>query len=204
MELVKSVNTRHSAKGESKRNSFRLRKRSFRITAICFQLGCTTNCKEQLVSFTRRLKVGRYVMCSEYRRMEFISLPWKRSNGSVPASLCQQRKCIRWYVTPSTPLKLSNLKDTSFSVKFSLCFNWAPRHEGVLGEWRYSSTHSLTSVLDGGEWSASRPGRFIPKERVPGTHCIGGWVGPRAGLDAVVRRKISSPCRELNPRSSSP
>jgi hypothetical protein len=22
-------------------------------------------------------------------------------------------------------------------------FNWAPRHEGVLGEWRYSSTHSL-------------------------------------------------------------
>jgi hypothetical protein len=28
-------------------------------------------------------------------------------------------------------------------------------------EWRYSSTHSLTSVLDG-EWLASRPGRFIP------------------------------------------
>jgi len=29
-------------------------------------------------------------------------------------------------------------------------FNWAPRYEGVLGEWRYSSTHSLASVLDGG------------------------------------------------------
>jgi hypothetical protein len=29
----------------------------------------------------------------------------------------------------------------------------------------YSSTHSLTSALDGGEWSASRPCRFIPKER---------------------------------------
>jgi len=27
----------------------------------------------------------------------------------------------------------------------------APHHEGVLGEWRYSSTHSLTSALDGGE-----------------------------------------------------
>jgi hypothetical protein len=24
-------------------------------------------------------------------------------------------------------------------VKLSLCFNWAPRHEGVLEEWRYSS-----------------------------------------------------------------
>jgi hypothetical protein len=23
-----------------------------------------------------------------------------------------------------------------------LCFNSAPRHEGVLGEWMYSSTHS--------------------------------------------------------------
>jgi len=27
-------------------------------------------------------------------------------------------------------------------------FNWAPRHEGVLGEWKYGSTHSLTSALD--------------------------------------------------------
>jgi len=28
-------------------------------------------------------------------------------------------------------------------LKLSLCFNWAPRHDGVLREWRYSSTHSL-------------------------------------------------------------
>jgi hypothetical protein len=68
-----------------------------------------------------------------------------------------------------------------------------------LGEWRYSSTHSLTSALDGVEWSTSRPGRFTPRERAPGTHWIGGWVGPRAGLDAVVKRKIPSPRRESNP-----
>jgi hypothetical protein len=37
-------------------------------------------------------------------------------------------------------------------------FNWAQRHEGVLGVWRYSYTHSLTLALGGGEWSASRPG----------------------------------------------
>jgi hypothetical protein len=55
-------------------------------------------------------------------------------------------------------------------------FNLAPFHEGVLGEWRYSSTHSLTSALDGGEWSASRPGRFTPKEGDPGTHWTEGWV----------------------------
>jgi len=29
-------------------------------------------------------------------------------------------------------------------------------------------------------------------------------VGPRGGLDAVVKRKIPSSCRDSNPRSSSP
>jgi len=49
-----------------------------------------------------------------------------------------------------------------------------------LGEWRYSSTQSLTSALDG-ESSASRPDRFTPGEKAPGTHRIGGWVGPKLG-----------------------
>jgi hypothetical protein len=88
-------------------------------------------------------------------------------------------------------------------VKLSLCFsfNWAPRHEGVFGEWRYSSIQCLTSALDGGEWSASSPGRFTPRERGPGTHWIGGWVGPRAILDAVMKRKIPSPRQESKPRT---
>jgi hypothetical protein len=46
----------------------------------------------------------------------------------------------------------------------------------------------LTSALAGGEWSASRPGRFTPEERAPGTHWIGGWAYPRAGLDDVKKR----------------
>jgi hypothetical protein len=41
----------------------------------------------------------------------------------------------------------------------------------------------LTSAL-GGEWSALSPGLFNP-----GTHWIGGWVDPGAGLDAVTKRK---------------
>jgi hypothetical protein len=69
-------------------------------------------------------------------------------------------------------------------------------------EWRYSSTHSFTSALGGGEWSASRPGRFTPTERAPGTHWIGARMGPRAVLDAVVKRKIPSPRREPNPRTA--
>jgi hypothetical protein len=35
-----------------------------------------------------------------------------------------------------------------------------------------------------------------PGERTPGTHWIGGWVGP--GLDAGARRKILCPCRGSN------
>jgi hypothetical protein len=48
----------------------------------------------------------------------------------------------------------------------------------------------FTSALVGGERSASRPGLFTPGERAPGTHLIGGWVGPRAGLDDVEERKF--------------
>jgi hypothetical protein len=42
----------------------------------------------------------------------------------------------------------------------------------------------LTSALVGGEWSASRPGRFTPRES---THWIGGL---RAGLDDEEKRKF--------------
>jgi hypothetical protein len=54
------------------------------------------------------------------------------------------------------------------------------------------------------EWSPSRPGRFTPGEGAPGTHWIGGWEGPRAGLDDV--EKIIDPTRARTPisRSSSP
>jgi hypothetical protein len=40
----------------------------------------------------------------------------------------------------------------------------------------------LLWTLDGDEWSVSWPGRCNPKENVPRTHWIGGWVGFRASL----------------------
>jgi hypothetical protein len=48
----------------------------------------------------------------------------------------------------------------------------------------------LTSALVGGEWSASHPGRFTAEEKASDAHWIGGWVGPRAGLDDVEKRKF--------------
>jgi hypothetical protein len=57
----------------------------------------------------------------------------------------------------------------------------------------------LTSALDGGELSASRPGRFTSRERALDTHWIGCWASSRAGMDVVVRRKLSAPAGTRTP-----
>jgi hypothetical protein len=59
----------------------------------------------------------------------------------------------------------------------------------------------LTLAVDGGELSASRPGRFALRRKPPPPviHAISGWVGPTAGLDAVEFGQISFPCWESNP-----
>jgi hypothetical protein len=42
--------------------------------------------------------------------------------------------------------------------------------------------------------------RFEPRERTPGTHCTGGWVDPRAGLDTEATGKILSRLPGIEPR----
>jgi hypothetical protein len=65
-------------------------------------------------------------------------------------------------------------------------------------KWRYSSTIlglgiSCKSVI------ASRTDRFTPGEEAPGTRCVGGWMGFKAGLDTVEKRNMFFPWRESNP-----
>jgi hypothetical protein len=48
----------------------------------------------------------------------------------------------------------------------------------------------LISASVGGEWSASRPGRFTPRERTLGTHWIGGWVDPQSRYGRYGEVKI--------------
>ena len=52
------------------------------------------------------------------------------------------------------------------------------------------------------EGSASRPGRSLLPGR-PGTHCTGGWVTPRAGLDRCGKSP-PPPHRDSIPGPSSP
>ena len=49
-------------------------------------------------------------------------------------------------------------------------------------------------------WQTPRPGRFTPGERA-GTHCIAGWVSPRAGLDGFGKPR---PHGDSIPGPSSP
>jgi len=64
----------------------------------------------------------------------------------------------------------------------------------------YSSTLSLTSALDGVGGQCNIKATLLPEKR-PGTLWIGGWVGPRAGLDGCG---ISHPHRDSIPGLSSP
>jgi hypothetical protein len=59
-------------------------------------------------------------------------------------------------------------------------------YEGPRGGVKVELYSFSTSALGGGAWSAPRPGRFTPGKD-PGTHCTGGWVGPRAGLDVCEK-----------------
>jgi hypothetical protein len=45
------------------------------------------------------------------------------------------------------------------------------------------------------------PAALYPREKGPFTHCTGGWVGPRAGLDTEVRGKVLSPLPGIEPQS---
>jgi hypothetical protein len=76
-------------------------------------------------------------------------------------------------------------------VKLSLCLiNEALCYKDVWGNGCIDLCF-LPSALVGGERSASRPGRFTPEERAPDTYLVGGWVGLRASLDIVEKRKFS-------------
>jgi hypothetical protein len=127
-----------------------------------------------LILFYVALKLGIASLCS------FLKLPAAASHMSWVffTTPCSQTRanCVlhlgredSFYTHIKQGIKM-------VKVKVSLCFNWVPRHEGVSGEWGYSSTTSMTSTLDGGESSVSSTGRFTPRGRAPGFHCIRGWV----------------------------
>jgi hypothetical protein len=76
-------------------------------------------------------------------------------------------------------------------VKLSRYMPW--RHMG--GKGGIARTHFNLGTRWGWVVSVTPQPRFTPGEKTPGTHWIGGWVGPRTSLDAGARRKILCPWR---------
>jgi len=74
-------------------------------------------------------------------------------------------------------------------------------HEGPEVKQRHSSPLSLTPALDGvGGQRPPPPRRPLYPLASPGTHCIGGWVGPRArtGIRSPDRPALSEPPHRLS------
>ena len=71
-------------------------------------------------------------------------------------------------------------------------------HEGPEGGQMYSSTLPSTLALDGGVGGQRHAPAALPPGERPGTHCIGGWVGLRAGLDGCGK---SRPPPGFDPRT---
>jgi hypothetical protein len=85
-------------------------------------------------------------------------------------------------------------------VKFSCP---ATCHGGTCGERSFSSYSYLTLALDVVSGQRHSPVALYPRGKDPLYPLDrGGWVGPRAGLDAGARRKILCLCRGSNPDHS--
>jgi hypothetical protein len=108
--------------------------------------------------------------------------------------------CFVWLGRVTAKLQWMSMKRLGKVKVKSLCL---AKHHAMKTYWGVEvQLHAfLAWALDGSEWSTSRPGRFTPRERAPGTHWIGGWVGPRGVLNAVVKRKIPSPRQESDART---
>jgi len=57
------------------------------------------------------------------------------------------------------------------------------------GGYRYRATLSLTSALDVVGSQRHAPAALPPGKR-PGIYCIGGWLGPRIGLDGCGKTRL--------------
>jgi hypothetical protein len=103
----------------------------------------------------------------------------------------------------------SSISFTSYTVHIisihlpGFCSYWnfskaVPLH-ATWGERSATPTHSWPRHYMGVSGQLHAPAALCPRERTPGTHCTGGWVGLRAGLDTEARGKILCPCRGSNP-----
>jgi hypothetical protein len=65
--------------------------------------------------------------------------------------------------------------------------------------WRDNAAHSLTSALDGGKWSVSRPGRFTSQGKSPWYPLDRRLDGPQSRSGRGGEEKNSQPPPGIEP-----
>jgi hypothetical protein len=101
---------------------------------------------------------------------------------------------------------LYNLPNTTRFVGSTVKAKAVPLHamEALGGERRYSSYSFTTSALDGGEWSASCPGRALPPGKEPPVPIVqeAGWASEPVWTQRL-EGKNPLPLPGIEPRSPS-
>jgi hypothetical protein len=111
-------------------------------------------------------------------RKESLGRPRNSSKDKMCMGLRDGRNGHRYHIVSSGGLWLTEVFTCRVTlpevkVKFPLCLN---KQHAMTTHWGSGgrAPRIVTSALDGGEWPVSRSGSFTPRERVPGTHWIGG------------------------------
>jgi hypothetical protein len=124
------------------------------------------------------------------------SSPTHLTKYSAFVTVAEQMK-VKFFQDYGTHCNLIIRQETYYKSTAVLLHN-----AGIKGKRSYSSYFFLTSTLDGVSGLRHTPAALNRRGKDPGTHCTGGWVGPRAGLDTEARGKILCLCRGSNPSRS--
>jgi hypothetical protein len=121
--------------------------------------------------------------------------------GQMMAVNHRHRFELPWLSAFSNRKILPESTDKCWTVRTRFCLFlniWDPHNciaeesslpDGMLRHLANSYRRCILTTLNGGEWLALRPVRFIPEEKYPGIHTTRGCVGPAACLNAW-RREI--------------
>jgi hypothetical protein len=130
------------------------------------------------------------ILCTVYAGSSRC-VTWEISAYVEESGIASFLSCIlwkRWRVVACThflAVQLCNVRELSrfecdFDQKITLRLIWWPKRTTASAVWQGRVT--VAGFMGSG--------RFTPGERAPGTHWIGGWEGPRDGLDAMGKTKI--------------
>jgi hypothetical protein len=149
----------------------------------------------QLIKVSKVRDDASSTQCSIFWTLFIFRFFFISSDVSENWNLNYWRQKTKWKVTSSNQIQAHHL-----GKKKSLCLI---KYHAMNMYWGSGgiAPQFMTSALDGEEWWASRLGRFTPRGKDPGTHWIGCYVVPRAGLDYLDEKNLL-PLSGIERRSS--